>query len=277
MFAVSISKKKTKNIISSFLVLSIIISMASLTPTNAIDLVQQQNGPQGNNVSWQSQQNTTQDSWSWTSQGWQFGPIPTFTIFLENGTQVTDTNYIPLGQTFTTLIDVQKSIFVGNATLGQAGLQWMGALRSENGTITGNANLRMMYVNMMQYNNFDKTQQNNWETNTWHIDSSIINQTGNGNIGQPPQPKLASTNLTLNKVMLQKLSLVGEFKLLAFSTLPHQCNHIQLTCRLQTNTIIGLMLTLNLDKELLPQTVWLPWGNLALCMVALRIRGLSKN
>jgi hypothetical protein len=189
MFAVSISKKKTKNIISSFLVLSIIISMASLTPTNAIDLVQQQNGPQGNNVSWQSQQNTTQDSWSWTSQGWQFGPIPTFTIFLENGTQVTDTNYIPLGQTFTTLIDVQKSIFVGNATLGQAGLQWMGALRSENGTITGNANLRMMYVNMMQYNNFDKTQQNNWETNTWHIDSSIINQTGNGNIGQPPQPK----------------------------------------------------------------------------------------
>ena len=66
----------------------------------------------------------------------------------------------------------------------------MGDLRSENGTITGNANLRMMYVNMMQYNNFDKMQQNNSvETNTWHIDSSINNQTGNGNIGQPPQPK----------------------------------------------------------------------------------------
>ena len=56
--------------------------MASLTPTKAVDPIQQQNRPQGNNVSWQSQQNTTQDSWNWTSQGWQFGPIPTFTIFL---------------------------------------------------------------------------------------------------------------------------------------------------------------------------------------------------
>ena len=189
MIAISFNKKKTKNLISSLLVLSIIFSMAFLTPIKAFDPLQQQNEPQGNNVSWQSQQNSTQDSWDWTSQGWQFGPIPTFTIFLQNGTVVTDTNYIPLGQTFTTLIDVQKSIFVGNATLGQAGLQWNGDLRSENGTITGNANVRMMYVNMMQYNNFDKMQQSNWETNTWHIESSVNNQTGNGNIVQPPQPK----------------------------------------------------------------------------------------
>jgi hypothetical protein len=176
--------------ISTFLVLSIIFSMAFLTPTKAVDPIQQQNEPQGNNVSWQSQQNTTQDSWNWTSQGWEFGPSPTFTILQQNGTEVTDTNYIPLGQVFTVRIDVQKSIFVGNATLGQAGVQWMADLRSENGTITGSANCRMMYVNVMQYNDVNKMQQNNWtETNTWHIESSINNQTGNGNIGQPPQPQ----------------------------------------------------------------------------------------
>ena len=82
----------------------------------------------------------------------------------------------------------KKSIFVDNASLGQAGLQWMTDMRSQNGTITGNANCRMMYVNNMQ--------QNNWnETNAWHMDSSVNNQTnignnGGGNIGGPPmQPQ----------------------------------------------------------------------------------------
>jgi hypothetical protein len=190
LFEISISKKKTKNLISSLLILSIFFSLVILGPTKAADPIQQPNQAEGNNVSWQSQQNTTQESWNWTSQGWQFGPIPTFIIILQNGSVVTDTNYIPLGQTFTTQIDVQKSIFVGNATLGQAGLQWNADLRSDNGTITGNANARMMYVNMMEYSNPSKMQQSNFtETNTWHIESSINNQTGSGNIAQPPQPK----------------------------------------------------------------------------------------
>ena len=65
MFEISINKKKTKNIISSLLILSIFFSMAFLTPTKAADPIQQQN-QEGNNVSWQSQQNTTQESWNWT-------------------------------------------------------------------------------------------------------------------------------------------------------------------------------------------------------------------
>ncbi len=124
-----------------------------------------------------------------------------FHYFQQNGTEVTDSNYVPLGQPFTVRIDVQKSIFVGNATLGQAGLQWMGDLRSDQGTITGSANCRMMYVNSLQYNNIKIMQQNNSvETNTWHIDSSINNQTGNVNINTTSHSrnKTVSTNLSLN-------------------------------------------------------------------------------
>ncbi len=192
MLPIRFSKKRSKTIISSLLAITIIFSMAFLTPIKAADTNPPQNLPQGNNVSWQSQQNSTQDSWNWTSQGWEFGPYPTFALLLQNGTEVTDPNYIPLGQPFTVRIDIQKSVFVGNSTLGQAGLQWNTELRSQNGTTTGNANCNMMYVNQMQ-------SPNGWnETNAWHMQSSVNNQTNMGNVGGntglPPDPKFQQQN-----------------------------------------------------------------------------------
>ena len=164
MLARPISKINTKRLIATFLILAIVLSMSGLIVPIAADI------SQGNNVSWQSQDQTTQNSYDWTNQGWQFGPYPSFSIILPNGTEITNDNYIPLNQPFTVRIDVQKSVFVGNATLGQAGLTWNSDLRSDNGTITGHAECKLMYVNIMQ--------QGNWnQTNVWNINSNINNQT----------------------------------------------------------------------------------------------------
>jgi hypothetical protein len=157
------SKLNTNRLFATFLILAIVLSMSGLVVPTAADF------PQGNNVSWQSQEETTQNTWNWTSQGWQFGPYPTFNIILSNGTEVTNDNYIPLDQVFTVRLDVQKSIFVGNATLGQAGLNWNTDLRLQNGSSTGNANARMVYVNSLQ-------GQGSNQTNEWQIYSSINNQ-----------------------------------------------------------------------------------------------------
>jgi hypothetical protein len=158
MLVCPISKLNTKRFFATMLILAIVLSMSGLIVPIAADI------PQGNNVSWQSQDQTTQTSYDWTNQGWQFGPYPSFSIILPNGTEITNDNYIPLNQPFTVRIDVQKSVFVGNATLGQAGLSWNTQLRSDNGSITGNADCKLMYVNNIQ--------QGNWnQTNVWNINT----------------------------------------------------------------------------------------------------------
>jgi len=174
MLVCPISKLNTKRFFATMLILAIVLSMSGLIVPISADI------PQGNNVSWQSQDQTTQNSYDWTNQGWQFGPYPSFSIILPNGTEITNDNYIPLNQPFTVRIDVQKSVFIGNATLGQAGLSWNSQLRSENGTITGNADCKLMYVNNIQ--------QGNWnQTNVWNINSNINNQTATPIQGPPMQ------------------------------------------------------------------------------------------
>jgi hypothetical protein len=174
MFPQKISYKKINHLTGSLLLITMVCSMVMSLPLAASDV------PQGNNVSWQSQNDTTQNSWNWTNQGWQFGPYPTFSLILANGTIVTDDNYIPIGQVFTAQIDIQKNIFTGNATLGQAGLNWGTNIISQNGTITGNANCNMMYVNSMQQQGFN-------QTNTWQIFSNINNNTLS-DVKSPNQP-----------------------------------------------------------------------------------------
>jgi hypothetical protein len=170
------------------LILTIILSMSILNPVKAQELPPPtQNPPPNQNqfngtfVSWSSQQNTTQDTWNWTNQAWEFGPYPNYAIYLQNGTEVSDVNFVPLGEPFRVVINIQKSIFMGNTTLGRAGLQWNTELRTQNGTISGNANCRMIYINRME------TQFWN-ESNAWHVESSIFNQSTSGPIGQYPQP-----------------------------------------------------------------------------------------
>jgi hypothetical protein len=123
----------------------------------------------GTFIFWDKEHNTSQDSWSWLSQAWEFGPYPSFAIYLQNGTEITDSNYVPLGEPFKIVIDVKKTIFTGNMTLGRAGLNWHTELRTKNGSETGYAHCRMVYINEMvtQYWN---------ESGTWHMESFVFNK-----------------------------------------------------------------------------------------------------
>jgi len=144
----------------------------------------------GTMISWSKQQNTTQENWSWTNQAWEFGPYPRFAIYLQNGTEVTDANCISLGEPFKIVIIVQKTIFTGNNTLGRAGLQWHTEIRSQNGTVTGNANCKMVYVNQMLTRYWN-------ESNTWHVESFVFNQSEvTAPMGKPPQPPEQTRQLT---------------------------------------------------------------------------------
>ena len=123
----------------------------------------------GTFIFWDKEHNTSQDSWSWLSQAWEFGPYPSFTIYLQNGTEVTDSNYIPLDEPFKIVIDVKKTIFTGNMTLGRAGINWHTKLRTKNGTETGYAHCRMVYINEMVTPYWN-------ESDTWHVESFVFNK-----------------------------------------------------------------------------------------------------
>lgn len=123
----------------------------------------------GTFISWNKEENTTTDQWSWQSQAWEFGPYPTFAIYLQNGTEVTDTNHVPLGEPFKVAVDVKKTIFTGNMTLGRAGINWHADLRSKNGSETGQADCRMVYIHEMVTPYWN-------ESDTWHVESFVFNR-----------------------------------------------------------------------------------------------------
>jgi len=183
-------QSKTRILLSALLLTLIFTSTIWFNPLKAQEpQPPPQNSPphqdkqfNGTYIAWKKEENTTQENWNWLNQAWEFGPYPTFRIYLQNSTEVTDTNYVPLGTPFKAVIYVQKNIFTGNATLGRAGLQWNTEIRTQNGTITGNANTRMVYINKMETNFWN-------ETNAWHIESFIFNGSDvKSPMGPSPQP-----------------------------------------------------------------------------------------
>ncbi len=171
----------------------------------------------GTFIGWKTEEDTTTEQWTWQSQAWEFGPYPTFAIYLQNGTEVTDTNYVPLGEPFKVVIDVKKTIFTGNMTLGRAGINWHTELRSKNGSGTGNADCKMVYVNEMvtQYWN---------ESDTWHVESFVFNKSETlAPSGEPlpPMEKAGETNFynfdknasTVTETSeMWRIEIVGSFK-----------------------------------------------------------------
>jgi hypothetical protein len=184
-------KNYKRSLVSFFLIAIILLSTSWIRPLPA----QEEPGPpprgpppfekrqfNGTYIAWEKEENTTSESWEWQSQAWEFGPYPNFAIFLLNGTEVTDKNFIPLGTPFKAVITVQKTIFTGNSTLGRAGLQWHLELRTKNGTPSGQANIKMVYVRRMETKYWN-------ETDSWHIESFVFNQSEVSAMpGQPPPP-----------------------------------------------------------------------------------------
>ncbi|MGD8505981.1 MAG: hypothetical protein PVF15_04885 [Candidatus Bathyarchaeota archaeon] len=172
--------KSYKRTLATLFILAIIILSASwINPLTAQEPPPEkppEEGPpledmqfNGTFIGWNTEEDTVTDQWTWQSQAWEFGPYPTFAIYLQNGTEVTDINFVPLGEPFKISIEVAKTIFTGNTTLGRAGLNWHAELRATNGSNTGSAHCRVVYVNEMvtQYWN---------ETDTWHIESFVFNK-----------------------------------------------------------------------------------------------------
>ena len=180
---------RKRSLQTTILILTILfLSVNVLYPVNAQDFSPPTQNPtpnqssfNGTYTSWTNQQNTTQESWNWTNMAWEFGPYPNFAILLQNGTEVTDANFVPLGQPFRVVINIQKSIFVGNVTLGRAGLQWNTDLKTQNGTSSGNANCHMTYVNQMDTKYWN-------ESNAWHVESNIYNYSESGGTTKDPVP-----------------------------------------------------------------------------------------
>src|SRR4030066_1069617 len=227
--------QKRKRILRlAILILTILLSISMLYPVKAQNLPPPtQNSPpqdqfNGTSVSWTSKQNTTQDIWSWTNKAWEFGPYPNFAIYLQNGTEVTDFNFIPLGEPFTVVINIQKNIFVGNTTLGRAGLQWNTELRAQNGTTNGNANCRMVYINKMETKYWN-------ESNTWHVESSVFNQSANSKTPGQPQPAQPmqqssfyqfdyASSLVIETSESWRIEIVGSFNSTSTPIGPYQVN-----------------------------------------------------
>lgn len=167
-------RKIFSTVIILLLVASIFISLPGLS---AQDKEKPPEGPppdwnqdwNGTMIFWDTEHNTTQDSWGWSSQAWEFGPYPSFAVYLMNGTEVTNDNFIPLGEPFKIVINVQKNIFTGNVTLGRAGLNWHMDIRSKNGTWAGFADCRMVYVNQIVTKYWN-------ESDVWHVESFLFNE-----------------------------------------------------------------------------------------------------
>ncbi len=132
----------------------------------------------GTYLIWDTITESEEESWDWLNQAWEFGPYPTFRLYLWNGTEVTTENFIPLGEEgkFKVVIEIDKSVFTGvlegdeELTLGRTGLHWHTDLKDpENGTWLGSASVDMVYVHNVA------THIGN-ETNTWHINSMVYNQ-----------------------------------------------------------------------------------------------------
>ena len=221
---------------SAILILTIFLSTSMLNQAKAQDLNPPPKNPlslnqakfNGTYISWIKQQNTTQDTWSWTNQAWEFGPYPNFAIYLQNGTEVTNINFVPLGQPFKVVISIQKNIFVGNTTLGRAGLQWNTELRAQNGTTNGNANCRMVYINKMETKYWN-------ESNTWHVESSVFNQSANSKTPGQPQPAQPmqqssfyqfdyASSLVIETGESWRIEIVGSFNSTSTPIGPYQVN-----------------------------------------------------
>src|SRR3990170_5610209 len=213
---------RKRSLQTTILILTILfLSVNVLYPVNAQDFSPPTQNPtpnqssfNGTYTSWTNQQNTTQESWNWTNMAWEFGPYPNFAILLQNGTEVTNANFVPLGQPFRVVINIQKSIFVGNVTLGRAGLQWNTDLRSQNGTSSGNANCRMTYINKMDTKYWN-------ESNAWHVESNIYNnsETTKNPVPGPQPPIQQNSFFNFNSILSQvvetsdswQIEVVGSF------------------------------------------------------------------
>ncbi len=73
----------------------------------------------GTNVGWNQESNSTSDEWTWNNRNWLFGPRPTFEIYHENGSIMSEDSYAEIDEILRFVVTVPKSIFSGGADMGR--------------------------------------------------------------------------------------------------------------------------------------------------------------
>ena len=73
----------------------------------------------GTYAEWNQDSDSYADEWSWDNRNWLFGPRPSFQVFHENGSMLTQDSYAEIGELVTFEVTVPKSVFTGGAVLGR--------------------------------------------------------------------------------------------------------------------------------------------------------------
>ena len=115
----------------------------------------------GTNVGWYQDTNSTSDEWTWNNRNWLFGPRPTFEIYHENGTIMSENSFAEIDEVMRFVVTVPKSIFSGGADMG--GVSFNGWYMIADHTISANFNF-----------GFDLLGYDTWYMWSDQWDSSII-------------------------------------------------------------------------------------------------------
>ncbi|TFF95461.1 hypothetical protein EU546_03230, partial [Candidatus Thorarchaeota archaeon] len=72
----------------------------------------------GTNVEWESYSESFTDEWEYDTRNWIYGPVPQFSVFHENGTEVTQDRHVELQQWTRISATINRTIFVDESDLG---------------------------------------------------------------------------------------------------------------------------------------------------------------
>ena len=82
--------------------------------------------PQYTYVQWDQNSWKYNDTWEWSWSTWEFGPMPKFLFYYDNGTEIGPDDFIPFDEWIVVKIVIPDTVFTGNSTLGHVEL-WMNA------------------------------------------------------------------------------------------------------------------------------------------------------
>ena len=77
----------------------------------------------GTQVSWNKDQNSTTNEWSWQNRNWLFGPRPTFDIYHQNSSLLTKDSYAQIGEQLRFVVTIPEGVFTQGTILSGAELR----------------------------------------------------------------------------------------------------------------------------------------------------------
>ncbi|MFW9846966.1 MAG: hypothetical protein ACFFD6_09475, partial [Candidatus Thorarchaeota archaeon] len=153
----------------------------------------QENG-EGTYVDWYVDQDSTEDSWSYTSSNWAFGPSLSFEVFHENGTRFKENHYALIDEKLNFSVTVPKSIFPKGKEMGflmfygQAISSYASGMTNATlfimGYAPGESNLTVIMNQMYPYPETVRFMDWATEADPWYALGNTVNYTMLAETGQ---------------------------------------------------------------------------------------------